>query len=107
MAQPKATEFARPLITEHLNRHHPNCPEDVKTLVVETLVQRKWKTPITLGKAVGVVMTAHVRHQFTEYDAVLRLPGLTRQEALAFVSEEVFQTIRKWRAKKVHYSSKI
>ncbi len=101
MAQPKATEFDRAAIIQHLERYHPQCPEAIKLEVVEVLSKRTWKTPITLGKAIGVIMTAHVRHQFTAYDDVIRIRGITKLEALAFVSTEVNRIIAGWRPHRV------
>jgi len=101
VAQPKATEFDCAAIIQHLERHHPHCPEAVKLKVVEVLSRRTWETPITLGKAIGVIMTAHVRHQFTAYDDVIRIRGITKLEALAFVSTEVNRIIEGWRSNRV------
>jgi len=42
------------------------------------------------------VAQAYVRHTLTDYDRLLRIPGLTREEALLIVKPEVVAIIASW-----------
>lgn len=57
--------------------------------LVGALAGREWAQPVTIGQAFGLVAQAHVRHAFTDYDRLLRIPGVTRDEALLIVRPEV------------------
>ena len=51
---------------------------------------------MTIGQALGLVALAHVHHAFTDYDRLLRIPGMTRDEALLIVRPEVAAIIAGW-----------
>jgi hypothetical protein len=40
---------------------------------------------------------AFIRHRLTDYDRLLKVPGLTREEARMLVAEEVRDTQAAWR----------
>lgn len=50
-----------------------------------------------VGQAFGINATNHVRHKMTDYERLLRISGLTRDEARFLVSFEVRAIFRDWR----------
>jgi hypothetical protein len=88
--------FRRASVERHLRRHHPRCPSEHFEQLVSKVTGREWRG-VSIGKAVGVVVSNHVRHQLTDYERLLRF-GLTREEARLVVSREVQEILADWRA---------
>ena len=91
--------FEREAIIQHAMHHHPFCPVDLVARYADEISEREWETPLTLGHAFGLTATNHVRHQLTDYDCLLRVPGLTREEARIIVSCEVLSILNGWARK--------
>ena len=85
----------------HAAHHHPNCPAEMVALFADDISTREWEPPLTLGQAFGIKATNHVRHKLTDYDRLLRIPGLTRDEARLIVGFEVRATLAGWQPKHV------
>lgn len=90
------TQFTRRAVARHLRRHHPRCPQDAQEVIVERLLCRRWRDA-SLGKAVGIVTSTYVRHQLTDYDRLLKVPGMTRAEARLVVTNEIREILASWR----------
>jgi hypothetical protein len=88
--------FPRASIEGHLKARHSLCPPDLLAHFVELLATREWGEPVTIGQAFGLVAHAHVRHAMTDYDRLLRIPGMTREEALLIVRPEVVAIVAGW-----------
>ncbi|WP_313573738.1 DUF2293 domain-containing protein [Brevundimonas sp.] len=88
--------FEREAVIQHAMRHHPHCPADLVARYADEISTREWETPLTLGHAFGLTATNHVRHKLTDYDRLLRVPGLTREEARIIVSCEVRSILAEW-----------
>ena len=94
----KRSNFTETEVREHLSTHHPGCPAESVARYADRISQRLWDPPLTLGQAVGMVASNDVRHRLTDYDQLLRVPGLTREEARLIVAGEVRRTIGLWAA---------
>lgn len=94
----KRSAFSEAEVREHLSRHHPAVRPTPWSDNVQRISQRLWDPPLTLGKAVGMVASNDVRHRLTDYDRLLRVPGLTREEVRLIVAGEVRRTIALWAA---------
>jgi len=90
------TSFPRASVEGHLKAHHGLCPPVVLAHLIEVLATREWDEPVTIGQAFGLVSHAYVRHAMTDYDRLLRIPGLTREEALLIVRPEVVAIVASW-----------
>jgi hypothetical protein len=81
----------------HLQKHHPGCPPDVAHTLAARIADREWRSKLTLGHAAGIVITTYVRHHLTDYDHLLRVKGLTRDEARQITASEVQEVLGAWR----------
>lgn len=96
MGRKRFKTFPRASIEGHLKACHSLCPPELLAHFVELLATREWGDPVTIGQAFGLVSHAHVRHAMTDYDRLLRIPGLTREEALLIVRPEVVAIVSSW-----------
>jgi hypothetical protein len=92
----RCSSFSRTEIEAHLKAHHGRCPPELMARFVELIAAREWRPKLTIGKAFAVTSQAHVRHTMTDYDRLLRIPGLTRDEALLITRPEVMAIIATW-----------
>ena len=92
----KRSTFSEVEVREHISRHHPACPVDFADAYVQRIASRTWDPPTTLGHAVGLTIQNAVRHRLTDYDQLLRVPGLTRDEARLIVAGDVRSITRRW-----------
>lgn len=96
MSRAKQTRFSRSAVEGHIRARHALAPAEVVELLVERIASRDWREAITIGRAFAFAAQAHVRHQMTDYDRLLRVPGITREEAQLIVSSEVQAVIASW-----------
>ena len=88
--------FTEQAVRQHLTAHHPKCPPPVIEEIVGRLDGRKWDPHVTLGRAVGIVTTTFVRHCLTDYERLLKVDRLKRDEARAMVAPVVVAIIDSW-----------
>ena len=96
MGRKRFKSFPRASIEGHLRARHSLCPPDLLAHFVELLAAREWRDRVTIGQAFGLVSHAHVRHAMTDYDRLLRIPGMTREEALLIIRPEVVAIVASW-----------
>lgn len=96
MGRKRSSSFSRAAIEAHLRAHHARCPPELMAHFIESIAAREWKPQVTIGKAFAVASQAYVRHAMTDYDRLLRIPGLTRDEALLITRPEVMAIIARW-----------
>lgn len=96
MGRKRFSSFSRTTTEAHLKAHHQQCPPELMARFVELIATREWKPKVTIGKAFAVTSQAYVRHAMTDYDRLLRIPGLTRDEALLITRPEVMAIIASW-----------
>ena len=96
MGRQRFTSFSRAAAEGHLRARHARCPPELLERFIDALATREWAQPVTIGQAFGLVAQAHVRHAMTDYDRVLRLPGVTREEARLIIKAEVAAIIASW-----------
>lgn len=99
MAKAKAVkrrEHSREAVAAHILKHHPNCPPEIASVLVERIAERVWHSPVKLGTGFGIVSTAYVRHNLTDYDWWLRVVGLKQEEARVIVAPVVTEIISSW-----------
>lgn len=101
----RRSRFDREAVLRHAAHHHPNCPAEITALFADDISTREWEPPLTLGQAFGIKATNHVRHKMTDYDRLLRMPGLTRDEARLIVSFEVRTILAAWQPSMVKPSN--
>ena len=92
----KRSTFSEVEVREHISRHHQTCPAEFADAYALRIASRTWDPPTTLGHAVGLTIQNDVRHRFTDYDRLLRVPGLTRDEARLIVAGDVRSITRRW-----------
>lgn len=92
----KASQFPIERVMSHLNGCHPGLPSALCQRLGGAVAERVWEPPVTLGKAVGIVLSTYVRHERTDYDLLLRKHHLTRDEARQVVKGEHDAMIRSW-----------
>lgn len=96
MGRQRFKNFSRAAVEGHLRARHDRCPPELLAHFIETLANREWDQPVTIGQAFALVAQAHVRHAMTDYDRLLRLPGITREEARLIVKADVNAIIGAW-----------
>lgn len=96
MGRKRFKNFTRASVEGHLKARHGLCPQELLAHFVELLATREWGEPVTIGQAFGLVSHAYVRHAMTDYDHLLRVPGMTREEALLIVRPEVVAIVASW-----------
>jgi len=92
----KQNRFSRAEAEKHIRKKHARAPAEVAELLADRISSRQWREAITIGRAFAFVAQAHVRHQMTDYDRLLRIPGITREEAQLIVNAEVQAVIASW-----------
>jgi len=92
----KSTRFSRSAVDRHIQAKHARIPPDVADILAERIASREWREPLTLGHAFALAAQAYVRHRMTDYDRLLRIPALTREEALLIVGGEVAAVLKAW-----------
>lgn len=88
--------FKRSTIRKFMAKHYPGCPPSHRRAIIYAVSRRPW-TDASIGKAVGIVVTNHVRHKMTLYETWMRDYGLTREEARAAEASTVADIVRSWR----------
>ena len=96
----KSTCFSRSAVDEHIRCAHPRIPAELAAILAERISSREWRLPLTIGRAFALAAQAYVRHEMTDYDRILRVPGLTREEALLIVKAEVQAIMDAWAGEK-------
>lgn len=79
----------------HLREFHPGTPQVHALEIAERIAKRTWERA-TLGKVIGIVITNYVRHELTDYERLLRVPGMAREEARWLVHEDVADVLATW-----------
>lgn len=92
----KSTSFSRSAVDRHIRAKHARIPPDVADILAERIASREWREPLTLGRAFALAAQAYVRHRMTDYERLLRVPALTREEALLIVRGEVAAVLKAW-----------
>lgn len=91
------TKFSFDVVSHHIRKKHPGCPEFAVEYFAKEIAGREWKG-IKLGGAVGITMDAILRHQMTEYETLL-LHGVDRKEARKWVQPKIDAMLKVWRTK--------
>ncbi len=85
-------------VSQALNLLAPMMPlEDV--LVVRALVGRPHMRSLLAEKAVWLAAVSHVRHVYTDYDALLD-DGYDRDSARHFVLDDINDVLERWQCRK-------
>ncbi len=92
----KATQFTLERVLSHLDNKHPALPPELRYRFGSEIADRLWQPPVSLGQAVGIVMSTYARHERTDYDALLHRHKLTRDEARQVVKAEHDEMLRSW-----------
>lgn len=88
------TKYSIETVSAHIRRMHPGCPEFAVEWFAAEIAGKSWKR-VTLGKAVGITMQTHLRHNHTDYDTLL-LSGIGRREARRRVQPRITAMILSW-----------
>ena len=86
-------------VREHLAKHHPLCPPEIANEIASRIDGRLWRPPVSIGEAVGIAADGYVRHKLTDYERLLKVHSLTRDEARLIVNPKVNEIIRSWNDK--------
>ncbi|MCJ8151413.1 DUF2293 domain-containing protein [Shinella sedimenti] len=91
------TKFSCTSVERHIRQHHPGCPDFAVSYFAQKIADRDWRNA-SLGMVVGITMQTFLRHEMTDYDALL-LSGMDRREARRRVQPRVNAMIRSWSKK--------
>lgn len=92
----KAARFTLERVLSHLDNKHPGLPSELRQRFGNEIADRLWQPPVSLGQAVGIVMSTYVRHEQTDYDTLMRRHKLTREEARQVVKAEHDGMLEAW-----------
>lgn len=92
----KAAHFTLERVLSHLDNRHPGLPSELRQRFGNEIADRLWQPPVSLGQAVGIVMSTYVRHEQTDYDTLMRRHKLTREEARQVVKAEHDGMLESW-----------
>jgi hypothetical protein len=84
-------------VRAHMAARHPLCPAEIVEQIVARIDGRIWRPPVTIGCAVGIAADGYVRHNLTDYERLLRVHRLTREEARLVIRPEVKAILESWR----------
>lgn len=84
-------------IKRHIRRRHPGCPDFAIAYFANEIAGKDWRDA-SMGKAVGITMQTFLRHEMTDYDALL-LTGMDRKEARRRVQPRINAMLRRWKEK--------
>ncbi|SNZ07438.1 DUF2293 domain-containing protein [Cohaesibacter gelatinilyticus] len=82
-------QFQHSQVEATIARHFPNCPSDHADQILEKVMKRAWTKKTSLTKAVAIVAHNHIRHELTDYESLLQISGMTREDARLIVKPEV------------------
>lgn len=97
-AGPKKRRFAAEAVEAHVLANLGRCPEDIAAEIVRRVAERVWSPPVELARGVGIVASNLVRHRLTDYEQMLEVKGLSREEARLVVSDEVDDILASWKS---------
>lgn len=80
----------------YLALEYPSCPEDQIPILVQKLTALEWENA-PLPKAAGIVVSNHIRHTLTPYEALMKRYKMSRRQARLWVSEDVNAMTAAWR----------
>lgn len=89
-------QFQRSQVETAIARHFPNCPSDHAAQILEKVMKRAWTQKTSLTKAVSIVTHNHIRHELTDYECLLQISGMTREDARLIVKPEVDDWFALW-----------
>ncbi|WP_382265631.1 DUF2293 domain-containing protein [Hoeflea alexandrii] len=89
--------FQSKAVKKHMQKHFPNCPPSHRDEIVRRVTERTWQNA-TIGRAVGITVTNYVRHRLTDYERLMKLHGLTREEARIAEAGTVADIWRSWQS---------
>lgn len=92
----KAAQFTLERVLSHLDNKHPGLPPELRQRFGGEIADRLWQPPVSLGQAVGIVMSTYVRHEQTDYDSLMRKHNLTCDEARQVVKAEHDELLQSW-----------
>ncbi|WP_426017945.1 DUF2293 domain-containing protein [Brevundimonas sp. DWR2-3-1b1] len=92
----KAAQFTLERVLSHLDNKHPGLPPELRQRFGGEIADRIWQPPVSLGQAVGIVMSTYVRHEKTDYDTLMRKHNLTCDEARQVVKAEHDELLKAW-----------
>ena len=93
-----AARFALERVLSHLDAKHPGLPPELRQRFGGEIADRLWQPPVSLGQAVGIVLSTYVRHEQTDYDTLMRRHKLARDEARQVVKAEHDELLKAWSA---------
>lgn len=94
-----AVHFTEVDVRRHIRRRHPDCPETVQRALIARIVARSWPG-CKIGEAFGIAAANYVRHELTDYERLMKVDGLWREEARLVVKGEVEDIISSWSGRK-------
>ena len=89
-------QFSHKRVKRHISSNFSKCPEEIRVAVAERVLSKAW-TDATLSQAVGIVLSTYARHNCTDYERLLSVPGITREEARMLVAEELKELLASWK----------
>jgi hypothetical protein len=93
----RKSEYPAVMVRSHLEAHHPKCPPEIIEVIVARVAGRTWNPLVSVGEAVEIVADGYIRHKLTDYERLLNLHRLTREEARQVVNPEVNAIVASWR----------
>ncbi len=91
------TSYAVAAVEQHIRRYHPGCPDFAIAFFAKEIASKGWRDA-RLGQAVGITMQTFLRHEMTNYDALL-LSGMDRREARRRVQPRINAMLNSWKRK--------
>lgn len=91
----KRMQVSVQLALEHMRRFHPGTPTCHAQAIAAHIAERQW-TNATLGQIVGITMSTYARHRLTDYERLLRVPGMERDEARMLVAQDLQDVLGTW-----------
>jgi len=86
-------------ILDGLSRKFPSCPHKHGQQILKLVARRFWQG-VKLGQVVERIAENYVRHDLTDYDRLMKVHGLAREEARIALDEEVDGILREWKQRK-------
>ena len=94
----RTKQFPIKQLRDVLDVHFPSSPIAVRESVALRAAQMQWARSTAIVSAVSRLMHTCVRHDFTDYENLMRKHKLTRDEARLVVAKEVQEIFQSWTA---------
>ena len=96
MTEGKADKLLFKTVNRALSEHFPNAPAKHRKIIAFNVMRKSRRGDRSLVKINSTDVHNHTRHRLTEYDKLMKINQLTREEARLIVKPELDDIFVQW-----------